>query len=136
MILHALQVLKQSNLFVMLRSPSGDTDIFVLALGLISELNHSERLYYDYGNGNNRKGTWLSALLMEENHRSTLIGFHAFTGNDYVSSFFRKGKKVCWNTTVKEDIFIECFSELGTSWEISDMTVQLLERYACKLFGS
>ena len=116
-ILHALQVLQQTNLLVMLRSPSGDTDIFVLALGLICEY-HSETLYYDYRNGNNQKGTWLSALLIEENHRSTLIGFHAFTGNDYMSSFFRKDKKVCWNTLVKEDIFIECFLALVGRYHI------------------
>jgi hypothetical protein len=36
---HPLQVLQPTKLFVMLRSPSGDTDIFLLAL-LISELSH------------------------------------------------------------------------------------------------
>ena len=36
-ILHNLHVLRNSELSVVLRSPSGDTDIMVLALGIITE---------------------------------------------------------------------------------------------------
>ena len=37
---------------VVLHSPSGDTDIMVLALALISDLTN---VFMDYGNGKNRK---------------------------------------------------------------------------------
>ena len=48
--LHSLDVLNNTDMFVYLRSPSGDTDILVLALGIIRD--HKERVFYDYGNGN------------------------------------------------------------------------------------
>lgn len=43
---------KSSDLGVTLQSPSGDTDITVLAVVLIDDRN---RLLYDYGNGDNQK---------------------------------------------------------------------------------
>ena len=86
-ILHSLDVLNNTDMFVYLRSPSGDTDIFVLALGI--------RVFYDYGNGDHRRSIWLSTLEMGENHSDVHVGFHSFTGTDYTSAFFRKGKKRC-----------------------------------------
>ena len=50
-ILHALSVLSTSN-DVCIRSPSEDTDIFVIALGTIAQRS---RVKFDYGNGSNRK---------------------------------------------------------------------------------
>ena len=60
--LHALRILQESQLLGLLRSPSEDTGITVLALSLIAEEDRS-RVYYDFGNGKNRKGTWLTLVL-------------------------------------------------------------------------
>ena len=49
-ILHSLDVLNHTDMFVYQRSRSGDTNILVLALGIIRD--HKERVFYDYGNGN------------------------------------------------------------------------------------
>ena len=39
---------------------------------------------------------------------------HAFSGNDYDSSFFRKGKKVVWKAMLSEQRTWKCFvTELG-----------------------
>ena len=43
---------------------------------------------------------------MEYDHRKALIGFHSFTGNDYVSTFLRKCKSVCGRTMIKSDEFV------------------------------
>ena len=134
-LLHTLRILQESRLFVLLCSPSGDTDITVLALALIAEENRS-RVYYDYGNGKNRMGTWLSDVNLQENYRSSLIGFHAFTGNDYVSSFFRKGKQWCWKKMISEEKFVQCFIEFGDSWVLSEEIKANLELFVCKLFSS
>ena len=75
MILHSLDVLNNTDMFVYLRSPSGDTNIPVLAFSIIRD--HKERVFDDYGNGDHRKSTWLSSLEMDENHRDALIGFHS-----------------------------------------------------------
>ena len=57
-ILHALSVLSTSN-DVCIRSPSEDTDIFVIALGTIAQRS---RVKFDYGNGSNRKEIWLDQI--------------------------------------------------------------------------
>ena len=81
-ILHTIHALSETpSLKVVIRSPSADTDIFVIALGVINERN---RVYLDYSVGKNRKGSWLSDIDIPEEKRNALIGFHAFTANDYI----------------------------------------------------
>ena len=52
-ILHSSDVLDNTDMFVHLRSPSGDTNIFVVAPGIIRD--HKERVFYDYCNGDHRR---------------------------------------------------------------------------------
>ena len=59
MILYSMNVIKKSELGVVLRSPSGDTDITVFAVALIDERN---TVLYDYGNGENRKTFWWNSI--------------------------------------------------------------------------
>ena len=133
-ILHVHHALVEMEGKVVLRNPSGDTDILVIALGLLSE-EFQNRVYYDVGSGKNRKGEWLSDYHLDEAHKQALVGFHAFTGNDYVSCFFRKGKKLCWNLMVGDEKFLEAFTSLGDGWLLSDDTMAILECYVCKLYG-
>ena len=83
-VLHALSVLSTSNDNVCIRSPSGDTDIFVIALGTIAQRS---RVKFDYGNGSNRKEIWLDQINLRADRRQALIGLHSFTSNGYVSPF-------------------------------------------------
>ena len=39
----------------------------------------------------------LNSMDMDDENKLTLLGFHATTGNDYASSFFRRGKEKSWN---------------------------------------
>ena len=132
MILHSLDVLNNTDMFVYLHSPSGDIDILVLALGIIRD--HKERVFYDYGNGSYRRSIWLSSLEMDENHRDALIGFHSFTGTDFTSAFFRKGKKRCWSVMQSNDRFIQAFTVLGSNWNINQNLECPLEEYVCSLY--
>ena len=61
----------------------------------ISLIDTSKRVFVDYGDGKNRKGVWLNSIHLDDNIRAALIGFHAFSGNDYVSSIFERGKQGC-----------------------------------------
>jgi len=133
-VMHVYDILQNTSLSIVLRSPSGDTDILVILLGVIT--SGKERVYYDYGNGKNRKGTWLHAVQLEDDQQSALIGFHAFTGNDYVSSFLRKGKKMCWKVMMKNEDFIKSFSDLGHDWTLNNEIVCNFEKYVCELFNS
>ena len=82
--LHSLTCNQEKNVIV--RSPSGDVDITVIMISKL--LNNADRVFLDYGTGIHRKGMWLSDVDMPESEKKCLIGFHAFTGNDYISSFF------------------------------------------------
>ena len=54
-ILHSMNVIKKSELGVVLRAHSGDTDLTVLVVAFIDNRN---RVLYDYGNGDNQKTFW------------------------------------------------------------------------------
>ena len=86
-ILHCLHAMKENpDLTVTLQSPSGDTDIFILAVCLLQEYKNA--IYLDDGSGRSRRIIWLGNIDLEDNITKFLIGFHALTGNDFVSSFF------------------------------------------------
>ena len=88
-----------------------------------------------YGSGNNKKRCWLKDFALNQANSSALLGLHAFTGNDFVSSFFRKGKLKCWKTLQKFSKFEDCFSQLGAEWDLSDSLFNELEKYVCNLYG-
>lgn len=73
---------------------------------------------------------------MSPQEKAALIGFHAFTGNDYVSAFFQKGKATCWNILQDNARFWSVFENVGTEWLPSEILVQQLEEFVCLLFGS
>ena len=65
----------------------------------------------------------------------SLIGLHSFTGNDYVSSFFKRGKDHCWKLLQKYHRFEDCFTKLGASETLSDDLFEQLEELVCFLYG-
>ena len=132
-ILHCLDALMTPESTVVLRSHSGDTDIMVLAVTLIR--NSCERLFIDYGCGKNRRAVQLSNITMSEREKDALLGYHAFSGNDYLSAFFMKGKAVGWKCVQKKESFIEIFSEFGNTFDLNQTVSSLLEEYVCSLYG-
>ena len=118
-ILHNHQILKsnEASIKITKRSPLGDTDIVVLTVALLYEF-HNKALI-DVGSEDNRKVMQLRNIDIEKGLVNALIGFHAFTGNYYISSFFLKGKKMLeigWkNKNVPEYIF-NSGEKLG-SWQ-------------------
>ena len=86
-VLHASHALNaQPDKTVIVRNYSGDTDITIIMLSLI--IDHFKRLILDSNKGKDRKLLRLSDVNMSIQEKRSLIGFHAFTGNDYVSSSF------------------------------------------------
>ena len=118
---------------VIVRSPSGDTDIIVLMISMFIE--HPEYFFIDSVSGKNHKGFRLNEINMDSEVKKSLIGFHAFTGNDYVSSFYQKRKFLCWKILEKNPKFLEAFQDLGSTWELDDKTFELLNEYVCILYG-
>lgn len=133
-ILHTNHALNEISGQVILRSPSSDIDIIVLALALL-DADKQQRVVYDYGTGKTRKKIMLDSYTLPENHRAALIGFHAFSGNDYVSTFFRKGKVLCWRLMIKDGKFLELFQNLGDELDVDRNLVTSIEHYVCQLYG-
>ena len=74
---------------VLVRSSSGDIDVLAL---FVAHDFAGVQVLIDNGTGLNRKIVNVTSSTLDIEKKRALIGLHAFSGNDYVSSFFRKGK--------------------------------------------
>ena len=61
-------------------------------------------------------------MKINEQEKKTPTGFHAIKGNDFISSFFEKGKRKLVET-------VKC---LGNSWDVSEALFIDIEEYICK----
>ena len=66
---------------------------------------------------------------MNSDLKSALTGFHAFTGNDYLSCIFRKSKKLCWKAQLNSNKFVQMFKELGNERELKEELIPLMDEY-------
>ena len=78
---------------MIVRNHSGDVDINVILIA--KTIDTPEKVILDFNKGKYRKLLWLSDIDMTDDKNMCLIGFQAFTGSDYTSAFFRKGKAIC-----------------------------------------
>ena len=134
-ILHVLNALNaNSENVVTIRSPSGDSDILILMISNLKQFK--ERVILDDFHGiTKRKSYRLSDIELEDEVVEALVGFHAFTGNDFVSSFFRKGKLLCFQLMLSSSRYKTAFAQLGESWELSDDTFRVLQLFVVNLYG-
>ena len=116
---------------VIVRSRSAKIDILVILLGK----SECQQIYIDSGTGLHRKGIKVSDIEMSTERKRCLSGFHAFTGNDYISSFFRKAKAACWKVLEKNEKFVSTFTALGSDWNLEESVIEDLEEFVCLLYG-
>eukprot|EP00112_Aurelia_sp_Birch-Aquarium-sp1_P009796 Seg2126.11 transcript_id=Seg2126.11/GoldUCD/mRNA.D3Y31 product="hypothetical protein" protein_id=Seg2126.11/GoldUCD/D3Y31 len=67
--------------------------------------------------------------------KRALLGMHAFTGNEYLSSFLHNGKQICWNHIKADAQLLELFGNLGDEMHTSGEVLVNLEKFVCKLNG-
>ena len=60
---------------------------------------------------------------------------HSYSGNDDVSSFFRKGKKACWKLAKSTQEFLCTFADVGLLVDASDNVIASLIKITCDLHG-
>ena len=125
-------LLHAKHMSVIIRSHSGDVDINILFVCMFQD--ESDRIYLDYGMGKSRKVIKLSDIDMDTDKKTALIGFHAFTRNDYVSSIFRRSKKACWKLLEKNARYIRMFQLFGSTWELPEAMLSQLESFMCALY--
>ena len=98
-------------------------------------MTRQSQIFLKFGTGMHKKGLTLSDIKMDVRKKRCLIGFHAFTGNDYLSSFFRKRKETCWKVVDKNEKFVNTFIALGSTWDVAENTMEDLEEYVCLFYG-
>ena len=113
-----------NNEKLLVRSPSGDIDVIVLFM-LYSSGRH---IFLDIGHGDARKIIDISCAI------SRLSRIHAFSGNNYISSFFQKTKKKFWKTWNSLE-YLDIFGNLGKFEILQEDTLKELESFVCKLQG-
>ena len=131
-IAHTVETLREdTENKVVIRSPSGDTYILVLSAAL--PYNFKEQVVIENGFGQSWKCIDLRSLQFSECKYSAMLGLHAFTGNDYLSSFFRTGKERCWKLMQKFEEFEVCFTKLLSEPNLSEDLFESLEEYTALL---
>ena len=116
----------------MIRSPSGDIDILTL---FVANDFGGVKVLIDNGTGKHRKTIDATSSTLDAEEKKAVVGLHAFSGNDYVSSFFRKGKKAFWKVMQKDQKYIRLFAELGNYSEVPVHVSNGLEEFVCDLYG-
>ncbi|KAL8587495.1 hypothetical protein ACOMHN_000901 [Nucella lapillus] len=66
---------------------------------------------------------------------TALLGLHAYTGCDSVSSFAGKGKVAALKMLKSNENVQQAFSGLGKDWELSGELFEKLEQFTCKLYA-
>ena len=72
--------------------------------------------------------------MMSNLQKRALLGLRAFTVNDYISCFLRKGKHLCCKYMNKCETFLEIFNLLGTEECLSEQSLDGLEKYVFRLY--
>ena len=119
---------------MIVRNHSGDVEINVILIAKTTDT--PERVILDFNKGNYRRLLRLSDIDMTDDEKKCLIGFHAFTGSDYTSTFFRKGKAICWEVLHNNSKSLQTFVTLGDEWMPLESLMNSLEKFVCYLFGS
>ena len=115
------------------RSNSGDIDIPVILLS--NDLPGNTDIILDSGKDKHRKNIMINKCSMPSLHKKALVGMHAFTGCDQISSFLRKGKVTCWKVLEKNPHLFDSFALLGTQLEVGDALLDSISEFVCRLYG-
>ena len=87
----------------------------------------------DNGVAKKRKIIDVPTTMLFSQQQHALAGAHAFSANDYISSFFQKGKKKMLKLVVKNQRFFLVFSEFGLFRNTTDYAIAILEEFVCCL---
>ena len=98
----------------------------------------SEKIFIvDTGTGNNRRQINITklALTLPSCLRNVILGLHALTGCDTTSCFAGKGKLNGLKILQYDKNLIVSFARFGTSENIEEDDLHMLESFVCKLYG-
>ena len=136
-ILFHAKYISQKSLNPVIVVRSCDTDVFILLL--CHSIQLKAKLWMDTGlsSKNTRRNINITELgnLLTDEICSALPAFHAFTGSDYTAAFLRKGKTKPFKLMESSKAYTQAFSQLGSSKEVDQEVLSLLEEYVCSMYG-
>lgn len=115
---------------------STDTDVMVILLYHAIKLEANVWMDFGRSSDNTRRYVHITELA---NHLGTAVckalpGYHALTGCDYTSPFFRKGKVNPLKKAEKCALHLEGLGRIGENPTFVDGD-SLVEKYVCSLYG-
>lgn len=115
---------------------SPDSDIFFILLFHASQLAPLT-IYLQTGYGQKRKVYNMSELAEDIGQRNcaALLGLYCFTGEDCNCAFRGKGKIGPMKKMQKKPMYVDVFEKLGSSWGVSEDTMEKLEQFVCFMYG-
>ena len=119
---------------IRVRSP--DSDIFFILLHYVAQLQGTMVLF-DTGTSNKKKLLNISSISQKytEDHRTTLMVLHAYSGCDGTSAFKGKGKIKPLKILEKKPEFIHSLAVVGDSWGVTHQVLEILEELTCAVYG-
>ena len=115
---------------------SEDTDVFVLLIAFAKEIPAS--LYQKRGTSTRVRYMDIRKLraVLGDKLSQALIAFHAFTGCDTVSAFAGRGKTGPLKQLKKDEVAIDAFVQLGTSWNVNQSLTSKLQEFTCRMYAA
>ena len=116
-----------------------DTDVLVLLLHHVSVMDEPPLVWMDTGRSSNNTRRFINVTQLV-NHLDAevldaLPALHAFTGTDFTAAFMNKGKVRPYEIMLKSQQFTKAFAKLGRNGEVSEATLQDIEKFTCTLYG-
>ena len=143
MMLHAKHAKDHGYCNIIIKTPH--TDVFVICLSLISQINTS--IIFNTGTRDKTRMIHLNEVKENLSKRfttdmfdidqfsSALLGVCAYTGCDTVSAFSGKGEIKAIKLMSKNRDYVELFSSLGSSWNLTEEHILKLEEFTCHFYG-
>ena len=115
---------------------SEDTDVFVLLIAFAKGIPAS--LYQKRGTSTRVRYMDIRKLraVLGDKLSHALIAFHAFTGCDSVSAFSGRGKTGPLKQLKKDEVAIDAFVQLGTSWNVDQSLTSKLQEFTCRMYAA
>ena len=111
----------------MVRSPPGN--IVVITLFVYYAMNCDSGTFINNGTGPKRKIVDINSCNLPAEQRSAIIGLYCFSGQNYLSSFFRKGRTTYWNKACENADHISTFSFFGRICYVNLELTEHIEKY-------
>ena len=117
---------------------TSDSDVVVIAVSLYNQICGIKDLWIAYGSYPNLRYIPIHEISLQMGTVRTkgIAVFHAYSGSDYTSSFWKKGKKSAWDAWLAFPEVSTAFSFLSQCPEnIPETIFDLLKKFVCQMYN-